>query len=261
MKASFKALLAAGMICSFCGMAQDAAKPQVVILKLDDITPAGAPRGIGISQRWQRVADYVEKSGIKASFGIIGYSLEGDNKPYLDWIRETAGKGRIEFWNHGYRNRKSQEGEKGEFEEGSVEEQREALMKTQRLAKEKLGIELKAFGPHWSGTNENTEKAIESIPEIKLWFFGPANRKNYTRTSVPRILNLENPIFRPNFEKFKADYEAKGGARIPCVTLQGHSNQWEEKEWENFVRIVEFLKSKGCVFMTPSEYLKSIGAE
>lgn len=261
MKAALKTLLAAGAICSFCGMAQEAAKPQAVILKLDDITPNGAPKGAGISPRWQRVADYVEKSGIKASFGIIGYSLEDDNKPYLDWIKETGKTGRIEFWNHGYKLRKSQEGEKGEFEEGSVEGQRESLMKTQRLAKEKLGVELKAFGPHWSGTTGDTEKAVESIPEIKLWFFGPMDKKNYTRTSVPRMLDMESPIFRPNFEKLKKDYEARGGVKIPCLTLQGHSNQWTDKDWENFVQIVEFLKSKGCVFMTPSEYLKSIGAE
>ena len=30
----------------------------------------------------------------------------------------------------------------------------------------RLGIELKAFGPHWSGTNQNTTKALSDWPLV-----------------------------------------------------------------------------------------------
>jgi hypothetical protein len=35
---------------------------------------------------------------------------------------------------------------------------------------------------------------------------------------------------------------------------------WDGKRWEGFVKIVEFLRSKGCVFQTPTEYLKEVEA-
>ena len=46
---------------------------------------------------------------------------------------------------------------------------------------------------------------------------------------------------------------------IGVVIGQGHPNAWDDKRWEGFVKIIEFLKSRGCVFMTPSEYLAGAG--
>ena len=43
--------------------------------------------------------------------------------------------------------------------------------------------------------------------------------------------------------------------------LQGHPDQWTDERWNGFVAIIEFLKSKNVVFMTPSEYLKQVQAK
>ena len=203
-----------------------------------------------MSPRWQRIADFLEKSNIKASFGIIGSSLEEDNPAYFDWIKDLHRKGSIEFWNHGYKDRKAED-KSGEFE-GSFEEQASALRKTQSLAKQKLGIELKAFGEHWSGNNEDTERALAASPEIKIWFYG---RKGSKKFVFERVLTLEFPTFVPDPEKFKEFYEHRARDK-PCLALQGHPNQWNDQRWQGFVEIIEYLKSKGCVFMTPSEYLE-----
>ncbi len=227
---------------------QAAGEPQRVILKLDDV-------GAYISPQWQRVTSYLEDNGIKAGFGIICFSLEKDNPKYFAWIKERREKGFIDFWLHGYKARTAKD--KGEFEEGSFEEQKAVLERSEALAKEKLGFEFAAFGPHWSGTTEETEKALQAIPEIKLWLYGPAKSKNYSKASLVRVLGLENPTFVPDFDKFAAAYE-KSAKDVPVLVLQGHPNQWDEKRWEGFVKIVEFLKSKGCVFITPSDYLKSL---
>jgi peptidoglycan/xylan/chitin deacetylase (PgdA/CDA1 family) len=223
---------------------------KVIILKLDDVTPHGAHGRAPVSPRWQRVADYLEKSNIRASFGIIGSSLEQDNQAYFDWIKDLHRKGSIEFWNHGYKDRNGAD-KAGEFE-GSFQEQAAALQKTQALAKQKLGIELKAFGPHWSGTNENTEKALATTPEIKIWFYGPKDSKKFV---FERVLTLEFPTFVPDPDKFKEFYERRALDK-PCLALQGHPNQWTDQRWQGFLKIIEFLKSKGCVFMTPSEYME-----
>ena len=155
-------------VASIGHVVQAGEAPQVIVLKLDDVVAYRSPDGSAVSPQWQRITDFLKASDIKASYGIIGFSLEEDNDTYFDWIRELHKGGLIEFWNHGYRNRRATD-KIGEFE-GAFEEQRAALEKTQRLAKEKLGIELTTFGPHWSGTNEHTARALEGIPEIKMWF-------------------------------------------------------------------------------------------
>ncbi len=90
-----------------------------------------------------------------------------------------------------------------------------------------------------------------------MWFHGPKDSKKFV---FERVLTLENPTFVPDFDKFKERYErvARGKA---CLALQCHPNQWNEQRWAGFVKIVEYLKSKGCVFMTPSEYLEKAMAE
>jgi peptidoglycan/xylan/chitin deacetylase (PgdA/CDA1 family) len=236
------AILASAAFCS----ASLAAGAQVIILKFDDVT--------AITPRWQRVADYIEKKNLKASFGIIGDSLESDNATYFDWIKSLSKRGAIEFWNHGYRNRKADD-KFGEFEQGTVEEQQAALEKTQRLAKQKLGFELKAFGPHWSATTAATSKALEAIPELKILFAVPsADPKKFV---LERVLTLENPTFVTDAARFKETY-GRSAATKPYLSLQGHPNQWDDQRWAGFVEIIDFLKSKNCIFMTPSEYIQGL---
>ena len=226
----------------------------VVILKLDDVISSDEQGG-PVSVRWRRAADYVEKNNLKAAFGVICYSLDADNPAYFEWIKERQKRGRIEFWLHGYHNRNAEE-KTGEFDQGTAAEHQAILEKCERLARQRLGFEFAAFGAHWSGTTEETEKAVQAVPEIKIWLCGPKESKFYKRLSVPWTIAMEDPIFVPDPEKFKAAYE-KSGAAEPVLCLQGHADQWDDERWAGFVKIVEFLKSKGCRFMTPSEYLKT----
>jgi len=239
------------------GAASRPASP-VVVLKLDDVVPSGEEGG-PVSPRWKRVAEYLEKNEIKGSMGIICSSLEANNPVYFDWIKEHQKKGIIEFWLHGYYNRKASD-KFGEFDKGTFEEQKAVIDKSAALAREKLGFAFVAFGPHWSGTTEETEKALQANEDVKVWLCGPKASKYYKKLSLPWVIALENPIFEPNFEKFKAAYE-KMPAGQQVLALQGHSDQWNPQRWAEFVKIVEFLKAKGCKFMTPSEYLKSVSPE
>ena len=227
-------------------------KPQVIILKLDDMCTHGAKNGAVVSPRWLKIIAFLEERKMKASIGIHGFSLEGDNQKYFDYLKELNKKG-FEFWNHGYKNR-TKDDAKGEFEVDSVEDQKASLEKVQKLAKEKLGFELKAFGPHWSGTNESTDKALEAIPEIKyVFFYGPKDKKASSKIILERNVNLENPTFVPDYDKFKGIYE-KSGKGKEYIAMQGHPNQWDEKRFAGFEKIIDYLAAKGCVFMTVSEY-------
>lgn len=229
-----------------------AAEPQIILLKLDDVI-AQRVGAKPVSDRWMKVHDYLKANNIKGSFGIITESLEKDNAMYFQWLKDVQAAGLIEFWMHGYHMKTASEA--GEFEHGTAEEQRAILAKGERLAKEKLGFSLPAFGPHWSGTTEATDEAMEKVPEVTIWLYGPEKPKYFKRLSIPRVMALENPTFVPDLEKFKSFYEAKAAKREVLV-LQGHPEQWDDKRWAGFTGIIDFLKSKNVVFMTPSEYLK-----
>ena len=221
--------------------------PPIIMLKLDDVTRNGAHAQLPVSERWQRCVDFLQQAQVKASLGIIGSSLEEDAPPYFAWIKGLSQSGRIEFWNHCYEDRA------GRFQGTSLEDQKTALEKTQRLAREKLGITLRAFGVHWSAVDATTDAALAGIPEIKVWFFGPAHPRG-GQVSLQRTINLEEPTFVPNYAKVKIAYEQ--GYRLPYLVLQGHPNQWDENRFADFVRIVKYLQAQGCLFMTVSEYVE-----
>jgi L-ascorbate metabolism protein UlaG (beta-lactamase superfamily)/peptidoglycan/xylan/chitin deacetylase (PgdA/CDA1 family) len=235
------------------------AKPAapIVILKLDDVI-SSADQGGPVSPRWRRAADYIEKNNLKAAFGVICYSLEEDNPAYFDWIKERQKRGAIEFWLHGYHNRNGEE-KTGEFDQGTAAEHQAIIEKSQTLARRRLGFEFTAFGAHWSNTTEETEKAVQAVDSLKIWLCGPKDSKFYKRLSIPWTIAMEDPIFVPDPVKFKAAYDASGAAE-PVLCLQGHADQWDDERWDGFTKIVEFLKSKGCRFMTPTEYLIYVSA-
>lgn len=161
---------------------------QVILLKLDDV--------VAIAPGWQRVIDYCENHKIKAGLGIICESLEKDNPAYFDWLKAHQKKGFIEFWCHGY------SGEQAFYEKHTAEEQAAALAKCEKLAQERLGFPLTAFGPHYSGTTAETEKAVEKVPELKVWLYGPKQSKFYTRLSIPRVMALEYAVPKLDLQKF-----------------------------------------------------------
>lgn len=227
---------------------QPSQKTKQVILKLDDVV--AGPDGKAISDRWQRVADYLEGKQIKAAFGIIGYSLVEDNPAYFQWITDRASRGWVEFWNHGFWMRSGTD-TTGEFER-SYDEQLRALHLTDSLAKAKLGLNLTTWGPHWSGTNEDTDLALSRTPRIRITFGYPPHPVHFKGVVLPRNINLEYPVHNPDFDAFLEAYQGRW-KDLDYFFLQGHPMSWDETRWENFVRVIEFLESEGVRFVTPSE--------
>jgi peptidoglycan/xylan/chitin deacetylase (PgdA/CDA1 family) len=229
----------------------------VIIFKFDDVIAGWENKGDVVPPRWQRMTDFIEGNRLKASAGVICESLDGENPAYFEWLKEHQRKGAVEFWHHGYRMRKPED-KTGEFDQGTWKEHLAILERGEKLAKEKLGFEFAAFGPHWSATTRATDRALEAVPQIKVWLYGPKKPQYFTRLSLPRVMALEDPIFVPDFEKFQSTYNRRA-AGLDLLVLQGHPDQWKiEEKWQGFEKIVEFLKSRGCVFMTPSEHLARV---
>lgn len=246
MQRVFAVLFVAGMLSASAIGAES--PPPVVMLKLDDLSR--------VTPRWQRVVDFLQAEGLKANFGIINGPLEKDDPRFNAWVKDLDAKGTIEFWHHGYDAKyPHDDAHKGEFEGSGYDLQRKALVRGQELAKLRLGKPYTAFGPHYSGTDADTFKALEEVPEIKVvFFYAPKPPAKTSKVIIERRMELEKPIFHPNPAFVKERYEAVGKAR-DYIAIQGHPEQWDDARFADFQEAVRFLKSKGCCFVTVGEWL------
>lgn len=252
-------LVVPGVARAQAGGAAAAARksPAHILIKVDDLRHVNGK----VHPRWQKLVDFLKARKVRAGIGIIGNSLENAPPEYVRWIREQRATGLIEFWNHGYDHREWTEGgaKLREFAGTPYEHQKDHLTRVNRLAREKLGFPLPAFGAPFNGTDAATVRALREDPETTVWLYGdpknPAGKLVLER--VGRV-NIENPIFKPSLERFVDGYRRY--PERPYFVIQGHPAQWDDPGFEQFVRIVDFLTGEGAVFTTPSEYAKTRAA-
>jgi hypothetical protein len=228
-----------------------------VLLKLDDLIRSSPDPKAGPGARWQRVTDFLTAEGVKANYGILAWSLEGDCPTYVAWLQNLHNSGMIEIWDHGYGkfDPPANPGEKrGEFLNRSLEEQTASARTSFDLVKEKTGIVMRAFGPHGTPPDANMHRALATIPEIKLvFFYGPTKGVACDKIVLERRAELEKPIFKPNPNNLRDHWDQYG--KRDYLALQGHPNTWDDQAFANFQEAVRFLKQQRCRFLTVSDYL------
>lgn len=222
-----------------------------VLLKLDDVH-YGEP-GEAVPPRWNRVLSYLRDKGMKANFGIIGFSLTPDRPDYLNWLRDVAAKGDIEFWNHGYHNRMSPD-EVGEFEK-DYQSQCRALHLTDSLASSLAGLRLQGWGRHWTDCNQYTDSALASVENLQLIFGDPAHPVHFKGVVVPFNLEIEYPFHNPVYRQFLINYLGRW-RHLTSFYLQGHPNSWDDARWLEFGQIVDRLLADKARFVTITDYLE-----
>lgn len=247
----------------FCGLSALSAEPALfaqepdgkgpyVVLKFDDLTVKGKDEQV--RPNWNKLVAALERRKIKGSIGVICNGLEFGNPNLEKWVKEQNSKGTVEFWNHGMTHVEApKQGDKRitEFSNVPLEEQVETLRKSQTLAKERLGIELAAFGSPFNTMDANTPKALAQFPEIKVWFYGRGG-PDVKQLVLGRPIDLEYPTMKPNFEKFKAKYESLKDCKV--MALQGHPAGWSPELFAEFEKVLDYLMERKAVFVTPSEY-------
>ncbi|MDF3131207.1 polysaccharide deacetylase family protein [Kiritimatiellaeota bacterium B1221] len=243
----------------FSPAADASAGRPIAILKLDDFgSKTDHP-----PENWQRVIDFLAAESIPCSFGVIGRDFRQATPALCAWMREQHQAGTIEMWNHGLSHKREQRDGKmvAEFQE-SYREQLHSLEETQRLAKERVGIEMTVFGAPYNAVNEDTVRALEAL-SFPVWLYGEvalAEAGGYSGLVLARSLNLERVAHEPDFENFAGEYEAANPVTTPLI-LQGHPNSWDPARFAEFVEIIHFLKQRGWHFMTPSAYADSLSAK
>jgi peptidoglycan/xylan/chitin deacetylase (PgdA/CDA1 family) len=221
-----------------------------VIIKADDFPPRDWNAGFN---GWRAFLQLIESRGLCASVGIVGQALEKAEEAWVVETRALAGRGRIEFWNHGYSHAIDRDDGRGgrywEFQGPPLEIQRRHLEQTQQLAKERLGLTLAAFGAPGNHIDEKTVTALESFPEIKIWFFGKpiASRLNL---GWDMYVDIEVPTGRPDFEAFRERL-----ARAPrSIVVQVHPAAWTPSGLDQARLAIDHLVAEGAEFLTPTGY-------
>ena len=138
-----------------------------------------------------------------------------------------------------------------EFWKTSYADQKKHLLKTQDLAKEKLGITLHTFGAPGNAMDDNTLKVIEECDDIMVLFFGS---DNFSKLDLKRFSSIEYPTHNPDFQKFQLNYDAEK----PYQVFQGHPNSWDEQRFTEFTKIIDFLVQNEVTFINPYEYYRLV---
>lgn len=224
-----------------------------VILKLDDLK---YDKNNVVDPGWTQVMDYLNEQNIVGTIGIIGNSLTKDTPEYFEWIKQRQSEGH-ELWHHGYCHcRWEENGEKvREFQGSQLATQQQYLLDTQRLAKEKLGITFRTFGAPYNATDKHTAAILEKMDDIKVWLFKDTNYRS-SKYVFPRIrqVNIEYPVHVPDFKKLKSGFNKNRDEDV--LVIQGHPRSWvkDPSRFEEFKKIVSYLKDENVTFTTPYDY-------
>lgn len=248
------------------------ARPLIVV-KLDDLKTSNSG---AFSANWRRVANFAAARRVKMGFGVIAKSLESPNAAYLDWLRATRDGGWVEFWLHGYDHATHAGADgvtHGEFVGRGYADYKTRLDQSQSLALARLGIRFKAFGPPGGGEDGSLDaaamQALHDDPHLRgVLYPSPLDAGGATLQARGEIMimdrvwsvNIEQPLFVPDLEKFIAGYVRYAPSRRYLV-IQGHPPNWtDEARISAFEGIIDYLIAQGCVFVTPSELAALLAA-
>ena len=221
---------------------------QLIILKADDLI---YDKTKVISENWTRFLHCVVSDKIKTSVGLIVNSLETEDERYSGLLKYLNKTGYIEFWIHGYDHRLGAVKSNGElydeFRNSSLDFQKEQIRKAIDLSKEKLDITMRTFGAPGNAIDSNTVVALDSFDEIKVWFFGLEGSQKLV---LGRNAEMEYPVGNPDFNSFVRDHDTDS----PYIVFQIHPNMWNENQFDEFKKIISYLKEQKLTFILPYEY-------
>lgn len=224
----------------------------VVIFKLDDLRAYSYPHFLEMTK-------FAEENEIKIGVGIIANTLENASQSYIDAVKAIDDSPNAEIWCHGYtHNYTYTDGvlTYAEFTD-SVENQSQTLKNSADILKNKCGITVRALGTPGNYSNTDTIKALELNPQYTVLLASASVGKRLegnTYIHLSNWMNMEKSVdVLKTIDALKANYESSSEL-APYVLIAGHSYGWDTTSKETFKSFIDYLKSKGVTFMTPTEY-------
>lgn len=215
----------------------------IIILRLDDLQSK-------TTGAFEWVLNTALEKNVKVSFGVIGDNLEDSacNQRFIDFMKYTDSLG-MEIWHHGYIHTNT------EYKGSSYEKQLESFKRTYELMEQKCGISMHTFGPPYNVSDNTTIKMItENFPGINVFMSVTDSDNLASQTKLNDRIIIESTTGIIDYEKFETSYESAVAKNRKCSVILGHPAQWNETSRQYFLDIIDFLKARDCVFMTPYEY-------
>lgn len=215
----------------------------IILLKFDDLTATNVTA-------FDKTFDILMEKGVTGGFGVIGKTLEDGaiTDEFVAKVKEWTDAG-IEIWHHGYYHTIE------EYSQDDYATQQTNFGRTINLMEEKCGVKLTSFGSPYNNSNDTTMRVInENFPQIESLMLcsDPANEA--LAVNVKARADIEPETGKVNYEKFVANYEKQ--KRNHAVVLQGHPGPWTDHDRSELAKVIDFLKEKDSVFMTPTEYAR-----
>jgi hypothetical protein len=207
-----------------------------IIFKFDDFT--------GVNEKVLNLDKIVKKYGIVVGWGIIGSSVANWSETDVKFIVDSLNSTYYFFWNHGWSHANR------EFCYYDSVEAEEMIRRTNEIVKKKIHYTMTTFGAPCNAIGSSTSQALNKIEDIKYWLFG--DKESFNGVVLERHVDMEYPIFRPNFFRFVISI-LKFKTRRKMVVLQGHPCAWGKKDFFNFKLICMFIKIFGIECVTPEE--------
>ena len=215
----------------------------IIILRLDDLQSK-------TTGAFEWVLNTALEKDVKVAFGVIGDNLEDSacNQRFIDFMKYTDSLG-MEIWHHGYIHTNT------EYKGSSYENQLESFKRTYELMQQKCGISIHTFGPPYNVSDNTTIKMItENFPGINVFMSVTDSDNIASQTKLNDRIIIESTTGIIDYEKFETSYESAVEKNKKCSVILGHPAQWNETSRQYFLDIIDFLKARDCVFMTPYEY-------
>jgi len=224
----------------------------VVIFKLDDLRAYSYPHFL-------EMTEFAEENEIKIGVGIIANTLENAGQAYMDAVKAIDDSPNAEIWCHGYTHSYTYTDGVLTYAEftDSVENQSQTLKNSADILKNKCGITVRALGTPGNYSNADTIKALELNPQYTTLLASASVGKRLegsTYIHLSNWMNMESSVdVVKTLDALKANYESSSKL-APYVLIAGHSYGWDATSEETFKNFIDYLKSKGVTFMTPTEY-------
>ena len=113
-----------------------------------------------------------------------------------------------------------------------------------------LGIDFYTFGAPGNAIDSNTPIALQQFPQIKVWLFGAEGHGLFV---LHHVLSIEENVgILLDLNEFIDRYENVSNQDV--LTLQLHPNAWDDKGYQKFEQILDFLVDESRQFHAPFGY-------
>lgn len=244
---------------------------KVAIVKLDDL-------GYSSYQSFNKAYEFFKSYGINnIGIGAIASKVEvGKGEPgyeeFVSTVKKWIANG-TEIWNHGYLHRRESSSQTEEmegyeyFSVDSYQTQYSNLKKAVDIINTTFDYKVRTFGSPYNACSPTTVKVLkENYNELGMETVmlgetlkagkGAFKDENGNPTTLPMNLGTDVRFEKStgvcSYEEFLKRYEKNIDA--PVIVMQGHAAQWDETDYEEVKKTVEFLLKENVTFMTPSQY-------